>query len=107
MIAQAELHAEQRRLALLAVAWMLAVAVIGATDALGYLAPTLTILALLVLGRYPGERAYARRIARRVAPRKRRLPPAPRGRRVSIAPPRGGALIAARLGGRAPPLLAG
>lgn len=104
------LEADQRRMALMALAacaWLLAAALIGVSDAFGYLAPTLALFALLLLGRYPGEDAYQRRLGlpRRAA----RLRPAllrPRPLMRS-ALPRGGALLGAGLAGRAPPRLAG
>jgi hypothetical protein len=106
----AALEAEQRRMALLALAacvWLLGAALIGVTDAFGYLAPTLALFALLLLGRYPGEDAYQRRLGRprravRLRPALLRLRPLTRSRL-----PRGGALIGAGLAGRAPPRLAG
>jgi hypothetical protein len=101
---------EQRRMAvaaLIACAWMLGVALVGAVDALGYLAPTLALLALLALGRYPGERAYVRRLARPRRARRRRPPPAFSHRLVRARLPRGGALLGAALAVRGPPPLAG
>lgn len=103
-----ELHVEQRRMAVMALAscaWLLGAALIGTPEALAYLAPPLTILALLAFGRYPGAVAFERRLrARRAAsprPRSRSAQP----RVVPALPlPRGGALLAAGLAGRAPPL---
>jgi hypothetical protein len=98
---------EQRRTALLAViacGWALGVALLGAPEALGYLAPTLVLTGLLMLGCYPGEFAFARRASRPQAPRPMPLAPVPRARR---ALPRGGVLLASGLAGRGPPLLAG
>ena len=102
----AEMHAEQRRMAVMAIvasAWLLGSAAIGETQAFGYLAPPLALFALLVLGRYPGERALARRLG---SPGH---PPAPRPighrppRLVHVPLPRGGRLLGAALAGRAPP----
>jgi hypothetical protein len=68
------------------------------------LLPVALLLAALALGRYPGERALRRVLARR-APRRR----APRGTRSRAPVPfllvRGGPLVGARLAGRAPPWL--
>lgn len=90
-------------MALASCAWLLGAALIGTPEALGYLAPTLAILSLLALGRYPGAVAFERRLrARRSAPRRRRGRSAHR-LRVVLALPRGGALLAAGLAGRAPP----
>jgi hypothetical protein len=73
------------------------------TLTLAYLAPLLVLLVVLLLGRYPGERALRRRLER---PRRPRVPaPAASHRtRVRRGLPRGGALLAAGLAGRAPPL---
>lgn len=103
---RAFMRAEQRRMAVVALAalvWALGSAAMGAMEALGYLAPALLLLALLALGRYPGERAYARRLGRRSRARSRRAPRARRWRGALPALPRGGALVAAGLAGRAPP----
>jgi hypothetical protein len=100
------IRAEQRRMAVVALAalvWALGVAAIGATEALAYLAPTVLVLALLALGRYPGERAYARHLRGRSRARIVRVPRARRWRGALPALPRGGALVAAGLAGRAPP----
>ncbi len=101
-----ELRAEQRRMAIVALAaavWLLAVAAIGMVEALGYLAPTLALLVLLVLGRYPGERTFARRIADRLRSGRSRPLSEVRRRSLAVVLPRGGALLAAGLAGRAPP----
>ncbi len=68
-----------------------------------YLAPALLLGAVLALGRFPGERALAA-VVRRFAGA-RRLVRVLRGRRPRSAAraPRGGLLLARRLGGRGPP----
>lgn len=104
------LKSEQRRMAMLGLivsAWLLGASLLGATEALGYLAPTLALLGLLALGRYPGEHVFehclaAARPTRR--PRRARLKRFPCAYRML---PRGGVLLAAGLAGRAPPSLAG
>ncbi len=102
------LEQEQRRMAvvsLIAAVWVLGTALLGVADAVGFLAPGLVLLALIALGRYPGENAYVRRLTGRVAsPRPRATPLCwtPRARAHVV---RGGALLAAGLAGRAPPLL--
>jgi hypothetical protein len=72
-----------------------------------YLAPALVLLALLVAGLYPGERALER-VRLRWAPR--RLRPAramPRpGRPPVRLLPRGGRLLGASVAARPPPLVA-
>jgi hypothetical protein len=101
-----ELRTEQRRMAVMALAscaWLLGAVVIGAPEALGYLAPTLAILSLLALGRYPGAAALERRLGARRAASRRRPGRAGRGFRLALALPRGGALLASGLAGRAPP----
>lgn len=79
---------------------------LAALDVLAHVAPVLLLLALLMAGRYPGERAAVRRIPRGTA-RFRAGPPArvrrPRGPLVEL--PRGGALLPAGLAGRAPPVV--
>jgi hypothetical protein len=75
-------------------------------ELLAYLAPLLALAVALLLGRYPGERALRRRLARRAdRPRRARTLPLPRPypRRPL---PRGGALLASGLAGRAPPVSA-
>jgi hypothetical protein len=71
--------------------------------ALLYLLPALLLLAPLVLGRYPGERLLRAAVD---GLRRRRRPGEPHRLRqlASLAPlPRGGALLASALAGRAPP----
>jgi hypothetical protein len=68
-----------------------------------YLAPALALLCALAFGRYPGERSLRRRL-----PRRRWAPPCAAAPRPRLRPParlpRGGALLAHALAGRAPPL---
>ena len=100
------MRAEQRRMAvvaLLALVWALGSAAIGATEALAYLAPVMLLLALLALGRYPGEDAYACHLGRGSRGPVARVPRVRRWRGPGPALPRGGALLAAGLAGRAPP----
>ncbi len=99
------------RLALLAALTLLAVLVShGAGVALGgllYLVPALVLAALLLGGRYPGERALER-LRLEFAPRPRaRAANSSRPRRRPDARLGGGRLIAVSLGGRAPPLHVG
>ena len=76
------------------------------TGVLLLLAPAVLLALLLALGRYPGSAALARALQRHRPPARRRpaanrsLPRAPRRRR-----PRGGALVALSLAGRAPPVV--
>lgn len=79
------LAAEQRRraaLALLACAWVLGLAAIGVTDAIGFLVPTLALLGLLALGRYPGADALARHAAKALPVKRRRAAPTRRPQRL-------------------------
>ena len=102
------LEREQRRMAvvsLIAAVWVLGTAVLGVADALGYLAPALVLLALVALGRYPGEDAYTRRLAGRFATRRPRAIPLCWTPRVRTLVVRGGVLLAAGLAGRAPPVV--
>jgi uncharacterized protein len=75
------------------------------TTAVLYLLPALLLLLPLLCGRYPGER-----LLRAISARPRQLPGPPRApRRRSCFPaplPRGGALLASALAGRAPPAAA-
>jgi hypothetical protein len=73
------------------------------TLALAYLAPLLVLLLALLLGRYPGERALRRRLER-PRPRRAHVQSGPRRSPARSCLPRGGALLAAGLAGRAPPL---
>jgi hypothetical protein len=65
------------------------------------LAPAFGTAALLLVWPYPGLELLTRILARRRPPRPRRTRPPSRRRSVVVA--RGGRLIAASLGGRAPP----
>jgi hypothetical protein len=67
------------------------------------LAPVLVLLCVLTLGRYPGERALRRRVARLRTVRRRPPRAASRRRDAPALLPRGGALLASALAGRAPP----
>ncbi|HEY1359112.1 MAG TPA: hypothetical protein VGF21_12480 [Thermoleophilaceae bacterium] len=72
-----------------------------------YFAPALVLISLLVAERYPGERKLGKWIAaasRRARPRRARPRVARRPARSAGGSPRGGVLLALRLGGRAPPL---
>ncbi|MEA2332115.1 MAG: hypothetical protein QOH58_2253 [Thermoleophilaceae bacterium] len=73
-----------------------------ALEVLAHLAPVLALLCALLLGRYPGERALRPR--RRPRPPRRPRPlGGPRRRMDTVLLPRGGALLACALAGRAPP----
>ena len=73
-------------------------------SALFYLLPAVLLLATLLLGRYPGERLLLAVAARRRPPaRASAEPPLTRFRLDRPRLPRGGALLAAGLAGRAPP----
>lgn len=99
-------RSEQRRMAVvsaLASVWVLGLAALGAVEALGYLAPTLALVALLVLGRYPGADAIERR-SRRSSRRVRRAAPAtvcPRPRAPGLSSLR---LLVGSIARRGPPL---
>lgn len=68
------------------------------------LAPLVALIALLALGRYPGEAALDAARNRRGPQRPRRPPVADATLPLPRRPlPRGGALLARRLAGRAPP----
>jgi len=74
----------------------------GMAAGLAYLGPGMFIFLLLWLGRYPGEKAIRALIVRA---RLRRARPTPARRApLRVRLPRGGALLAAALAGRAPPL---
>jgi hypothetical protein len=75
----------------------------SALELLAYLAPVLALLCALALGRYPGERALRRRLPRRRSARRLRAALAARPRPPRLQGPRGGALLAYALAGRAPP----
>ena len=79
----------------------------GVFEVVAYLVPVLLLLAFVAGGRYPGERAYARRLAHARVKPPQRAGRARRRRRPRLAElPRGGALLAAGLAGRAPPPVA-
>jgi hypothetical protein len=107
MTAREVLAIEQRRRALAAIAtcaWVLAAQLLGFGDGAMFFLPALLLFGLLALDRYPGERTLLRRLRtlRRSDPRPRRL--GARGERPRAARPRGGALLAFSLAGRAPPI---
>jgi len=90
-------------LAVLAAAWLLALALVGVGEAFAYLAPALLLGLPLVAGRYPGERPLVRALSkRRARPRRAPLCAHPAAR-VSVLAPRGGRLVAGALAGRGPP----
>jgi hypothetical protein len=74
------------------------------TQVLLLLAPALLLAAVLAFGRYPGAAVLTRALERR-RPRRRVRPviAAPRVRPAQRRRPRGGALLALALAGRAPP----
>jgi len=77
---------------------------VSLVDVVALLAPMLALVCALLLGRYPGERALRRRLARRGAPRRTESLVNTQRRAARGLLPRGGALLAHRLAGRAPPL---
>jgi hypothetical protein len=85
------------------VLWAVAILLTGVGPFLIAIAPLVLLLALLFCGRYPGEAAMVRL---RIAIRRLRVDPGPRAHRSSLFEPRGwrgGQLISASSGGRAPP----
>jgi hypothetical protein len=75
----------------------------GLTLGLAYLSPAVFVFVLLWLGHYPGEKLLAALSRPR---RLRRKASAPRLALLAVAHmPRGGALLANALAGRAPPLI--
>jgi hypothetical protein len=84
--------------------WVVALALIGSTDALLFMAPALLIVIPLLGGRYIGEELIVALAARRALPSRRSataawpLPPAPADWR-----PRGTGLIAFSMAQRPPP----
>lgn len=93
-------------MALLAAGFFGHVAGASITDLLCVL-PALMLAAVLLAGRYPGERAIGR-LRRALAPRRRARAPRARRPRARLAGDvRGGRLIGLSLAGRAPPLTAG
>ena len=91
-------------LAVLAAAWLLALALVGVGEAFAYLAPALLLGLPLLAGRYPGERPLARALSRRRPPPRRAPLCAPPAARVFALTPRGGRLVATALAGRGPPV---
>jgi uncharacterized SAM-binding protein YcdF (DUF218 family) len=92
--------------AALSLAWLLALQLVGVSDAFAYLAPAVLIFLPLLGGRYPGDEALVRAVARRTAARWRpgvAARPSTR-RRPGALLPRGGRLVGAALAGRAPPV---
>jgi hypothetical protein len=86
--------------------WSLALAALGATAGVLFVAPALLLAVPLALGRYLGEGALAAGVARRrtATPRPRRAS-RPSLRSARRAAPRGGRLIAFHLAKRPPPTL--
>ena len=91
------------RAAAIATVGLLGLQLFGVEPTLAYLAPLLLIAGLLLLGRFPGERALTRALARRQRRRPPSSAPVPRPR-FDFRLPRGGALVAWALAGRAPPV---
>ena len=77
----------------------------GVEAAIAYAAPLIGVLVPLVLGRYPGERAFASRVVRHRPLRPRRRL-APVRRPLLVLVPRGTTLMARSLAVRPPPLVA-
>lgn len=98
------IHFTDRRALAVTVCWVAALALIGATDALLFMAPALLIAIPLLGGHFFGEELIVKLASRRTRPRSRTaaaapaLPPAP-----SVWLPRGARLIAASLAKRPPP----
>ena len=88
------------------VVWALALALLGSTEAVMFLAPVLLLALPLAANRYVGEKIVVRAITRHRAPKPRasRSSAPPRARTVSLVP-RGSTLIARFLAGRPPPAL--
>jgi hypothetical protein len=79
-------------------------ALVGADQTLAYAAPAVGLFTLLALGFYPGADAYERSLRRACAAVPR--PASTRWRHsLPAVLPRGGALLASGLAGRAPPQL--
>lgn len=88
------------------ICWVAALALIGSTEALLFLAPALLIAIPLIGGRYLGEELIVKLATRRARPRRRTAvspvwTPAP----VVARRPRGNRLIAFSLAKRPPPAL--
>ncbi len=90
----------------LTASWALALALLGSTDVLLFMAPALLIAVPLIAGRYVGEALIERLAARRARPRRRRpastVSPARPPARAQL--PRGTRLIAFSLAKRPPPV---
>jgi hypothetical protein len=69
-----------------------------------FLGPVLVLFAMLMSGLYPGERLLLHVAGPRRAKKWRRARRIARPLSPPLAPPRGGALLATSLAGRAPPL---
>lgn len=76
----------------------------GLTEGLTYIGPAIFVVLLLCLGRYPGEGFLRARIPQR--PRRRGAVGDRICRRARVRMPRGAALLACGLAGRAPPVAA-
>jgi hypothetical protein len=88
----------------LALVWLVAQGVVGASAGLLFLAPAMFMALPLLAGRYLGAERLSR-VSRSRAPRGRRVRIAIPARRVFCStPPRGGLLIASSLAVRPPPL---
>jgi hypothetical protein len=88
----------------LASALIVAGSLLGFAGALAYLLPPLLLVAVLLVRRYPGERALLALMARvrRRSPRGSRRVAMP-AKPTLLVPPRGGRLIASSLAVRPPP----
>ncbi len=73
-------------------------------ESLLFVTPFLVLLGLLMTGRYPGERLLLQLAGPRPRRRKRRPPARTPPRDHRPVGPRGSALLAASMAGRAPPL---
>jgi hypothetical protein len=92
-----------RRLAVVALVFMLVDAVLPPPAPLLYALPLLVVLIPLIAGRYPGEQVLAATLVRRRRRRRRLAPAAPRVHSRRAPAVLGGRLVACSLGGRAPP----
>lgn len=87
----------------IALGWALALALLGSTETLLFLAPALLIAIPLASGRYLGEELIAKLVERRGDSRRRGVSVAPAPRRPRVWLPRGTGLIAFSLAERPPP----